>query len=110
MPRSALKAGSTCPPLAVKTALTTELSIEGNASLKVFSACSLGLSGRGGFGGGFSIVEVGFGGEAAVDSMAPRVAPVARPLSSTTRARPVVNKSGESVGVAPVVGGVLQDY
>jgi len=45
MPNKALKAGSTLPPLAVKTALMTLISMEGNASLSVFSACSRGLSG-----------------------------------------------------------------
>ena len=47
-PRSALKAGSTCPPLAVNTALTTAASMLGKASLSVFSACCRGLNGRGG--------------------------------------------------------------
>ncbi len=51
-PRSALKAGSTFPPLAFRTALTTAASIEGKASFRVISACCAGAKGRGGLGGG----------------------------------------------------------
>lgn len=61
MPRSASKAGSTLPPLAVRTAFTTATSIDGKASIRVFSACSRGLRGLGGFagGGGSSDPDVG---------------------------------------------------
>lgn len=58
IPRSALNAGSICPPLAVKTALTTTASMLGNASFRVFSACCCGLSGRGGLGGGMSSARI----------------------------------------------------
>jgi len=51
LPNSALKAGSTRPPLAVRTALTTAASMLGKASLNVASACCCGLRGRGGFAG-----------------------------------------------------------
>lgn len=53
-PRRALNARSTFQLLAVKTALTTPGSILGNASLRVFSDCSLGFRGRGGCGGAAS--------------------------------------------------------
>jgi hypothetical protein len=63
LPSSALKAGSTRPPLAVRTAFTTAASMLGKASFRVFSACCCGLRGRGGFGGGTSSSStVGFGG------------------------------------------------
>ena len=58
VPSKALNAGSTFPPLAIRTALTTAASIEGNASRKVFSACCCGFKGRGGFGGGVSSTSV----------------------------------------------------
>jgi hypothetical protein len=54
IPSRALNAGSTRPPLAIKTALTTAASMLGKASFKVFSACCCGLNGRGGLGGGIS--------------------------------------------------------
>lgn len=54
---SALKAGSTFPPLATSTALTTLVSMPGKASMSVFSACWCGLIGRGGFGGGISVAS-----------------------------------------------------
>lgn len=54
MPSRALNAGSTLPPLALSTALTTFVSMVGKASMSVFSACCIGLSGRGGFVGGIS--------------------------------------------------------
>lgn len=57
-PRSALNARSTFQLLAFKTALTTEASMLGKASLKVFSDCSLGLRGLGGFGGAAGGVSV----------------------------------------------------
>jgi len=63
MPSNALKAGSNWPLLAVKTALTIEVSIDGKASRRVSSACSRGLSGRGGFAGGASSFGGGFGPE-----------------------------------------------
>lgn len=50
----ALKAGSTLPWLATKTALTTLGSVSGKASIRVASVCAMGLMGRGGFGGGVS--------------------------------------------------------
>jgi hypothetical protein len=52
---SALKAGSTFPPLATRTALMTLLSMSGKASISVFCACCCGDMGRGGFGGGISV-------------------------------------------------------
>jgi hypothetical protein len=64
MPRSASKAGSTLPPLADRTAFTTERSIEGKASVRVFSACSLGLRGLAGFAGGGGSSDDGSAGEA----------------------------------------------
>ena len=57
IPRSALKAGSTLPPLARKTAFMTVASILGKASFSVFSACCVGLAGRGGLGGATSSAE-----------------------------------------------------
>jgi hypothetical protein len=53
----ALKAGSTFPPLATRTALTTFASMAGNASINVFSACCCVLMGRGGLGGGISVAS-----------------------------------------------------
>lgn len=50
-PSSAWKARSRLYPLAVKTAFTTDASMDGNASFSCSSACCRGLSGRGGFGG-----------------------------------------------------------
>ena len=61
LPSRALKAGSSCPPLARNTALTITASIEGNASFNVFSACCSGANGRGGLGGGASSPVRGFG-------------------------------------------------
>lgn len=54
---SALKAGSTLPPLATRTALITLLSMSGKASISVFCACCCGDMGRGGFGGGISVAS-----------------------------------------------------
>ena len=54
IPSKALKAGSTLPPLAIRTALTILTSILGNASIKVCSACACGLCGLGGFAGAVS--------------------------------------------------------
>lgn len=61
LPRRALKAGSTLPPLARSTALTTAASMDGNASFSVFSACCSGANGRGGFGGATSSPKPGCG-------------------------------------------------
>ena len=61
MPNKALKAGSTCPPLAASTALTTDASMLGKASFKVFSACTRALTGRGGLAGGVSSLGGGLG-------------------------------------------------
>lgn len=88
IPRRALKAGSTCPPLAARTALTTPGSTPGNASRRVVSACSRALTGRGGFAGGTSSFGGGLG-----------AAPVgvATPPSwslSKSRGRAVVGDSG----------------
>lgn len=44
----------------MRTAFTTAASMLGKASFNVFSACCCGLSGRGGFAGGFSVVLDGF--------------------------------------------------
>lgn len=63
-PSRALNAGSTLPPLAINTALTTLASMSGKASIKVFSAWTCGLEGRGGFAGGSSSsakLTLGFG-------------------------------------------------
>ena len=57
MLKRALKAGSTLPPLARSTAFTTAASIEGKASLRVFSANCWGDNGRGGLGGAISSPE-----------------------------------------------------
>ena len=54
---SALKAGSTLPPLATRTALTTLASTLGKASTSVFCACTWGSTGRGGFWGGISVAS-----------------------------------------------------
>ena len=59
IPSRALNAGSTLPPLARRTALTTAASMDGKASLRVFSACCSGFKGRGGFGGATSSPEPG---------------------------------------------------
>ena len=97
IPRRALKAGSTRPPLARNTALTTAASIEGKASLNVFSACCSGASGRGGLGGGtsspapdvgFPIGAPGFKGEEAVSVVS----------SSKSKAFAVVGDSGRGSG------------
>jgi hypothetical protein len=54
---NALKAGSTLPPLATRTALTTLGSTSGKASISVFCACTWGSTGRGGFWGGISVAS-----------------------------------------------------
>lgn len=56
-----MNAGSSLPPLATSTALTTLASKLGNASISVASASDVGFVGRGGCGGGLSSVFV-FGG------------------------------------------------
>jgi hypothetical protein len=71
MPRRASKAGSTLPPLAESTAFTTVASMEGNASFRVFSACSRGLRGLGGFTGGAGSSEVRFCAEPAGPVLVP---------------------------------------
>ena len=92
-----MNAGSTFPPLARSTALTTAASMDGKASFKVFSACCSGFNGRGGLGGPTSSpdpgarvveVEVGFGGDAGVSIGS----------SSKSRALAVVGDSGRSSG------------
>ena len=75
MPSRALKAGSTCPPLAESTAFTTVASMDGKASLRVASACSRGLIGRGGLGGGASSFGGGLGAETPLLSPAGFVSP-----------------------------------
>lgn len=57
-PNRALNARSTFQLLAFKTALTTASSTVGNASFSVFTDCSRGLKGRGGFGGAAGGVSV----------------------------------------------------
>lgn len=100
----ALKAGSTLPPLANNTALTTLMSMLGKASIKVASARAWGLMGRGGFGGGASsswklTLGLGLGeGDAAVSRTA--VAPVSCGSSSKSSGRAVV---GDSAPVAELV-------
>jgi len=116
MLNSALNAGSTLPPLATSTALTTLASMPGKASISVFSACCWGLIGRGGFGGGISVAssekrtpglgdfEGGGGGDVMCSVPAP--APVAGPSMSSSKSssRAVVGDSGGTVA-APVLGG-----
>ena len=65
LPKRALNAGSTLPPLARRTAFIIATSIEGKASLSIFSACCPGVKGRGGFGGATSslFVDERAGGE-----------------------------------------------
>ena len=93
MPSRALKAGSSRPPLARRTALTTATSIDGKASLRVFSACCSGASGRGGLGGATASCvsrgkseaeEAGFGGDVEVSAVS----------SSKSSALAVVGDSG----------------
>ena len=95
IPSRALKAGSTLPPLAVRTALTTLASMVGNASFRVFSACCRGLKGRGGLAGGASSLGGGLG---KVDgSVLERVVGVTVPVSwslSKSNGRAVVGLSG----------------
>jgi hypothetical protein len=99
---SALKAGSTLPPLATSTALTTLLSISGKASISVFCACCCGDMGRGGLGGGISVAsslkrtpglgDLGGGGDATVSWVAAVVG--ASLSSSKSSSRAVVGLSG----------------
>jgi hypothetical protein len=100
--RSALNAGSTFPPLARRTALTTFVSMSGKASISVFCAWTLGSAGRGGFCGGISSAcsenltpglgdfEVG-GGEAALSGAEDVGASLS---SSKSSSRAVVGLSG----------------
>lgn len=89
MPSSALKAGSTSPRLAVRTARMTPESMVGNASLNVSSACSRDDIGRGGFDGGASSLGGGLGRSA----LAVSTVPVSWSLSKS-RGRAVVGDSG----------------
>lgn len=95
MPNKALKAGSTLPPLAVRTARTTLASMVGKASLSVISACSRGLKGLGGFGGGASSsLGGGFGWDGCVcDGSVAFTVPVSWSLSKS-KGRAVVGDSG----------------
>ena len=97
-----MNAGSTFPPLARNTALTTAASIEGKASFKVLSACCSGANGRGGFGGATSspdpvceVVDalVDFGGDAGVS----------RGSSSKSNALAVVGDSGRSSNLCAMI-------
>ena len=95
-PKSAWKAGSNCPPLAVNTALTTTASMVGKASFSVFSACCRGSKGRGGCGGAISSIVLAGGG---ADAPAPVVGregfgDVERSSSSKSSSRAVVGDSG----------------
>lgn len=99
-----MKAGSTRPPLARNTALTTVASMEGKASLKVFSACCSGPNGRGGLGGGasspppdagFSTGTPDFEGEG----------PISVVSSSKSRAFAVVGDSGRASNLYQVLVG-----
>lgn len=96
LPKSALKAGSTFPPLARSTALTTAASIEGNASFSVFSACCSGDNGRGGFGGATSSPDTGRG--AWEEGVAFGDAGVSVGSSSKSNAFAVVGDSGGASG------------
>lgn len=84
------------PPLARSTALMTVPSMEGKASLRVFSACCSGANGRGGFGGGASSREIGFDGAVALESVFGEVADVSAASSSKSRALAVVGDSARS--------------
>lgn len=104
-----MKAGSTCPPLARKTALTTAASIEGKASFKVFSACCSGANGRGGLGGGassaapevgFSVATADFRGEDGVSAVS----------SSKSKAFAVVGDSGRASGFCCCLVGAYFDF
>jgi hypothetical protein len=86
-PSKAWKARSTSQLLAISTALTTDISIVGKASLRVLSACCRGLNGRGGFGG----AAVAFCWAVAVDT---EVIPDSWGSSSKSRGRAVVGDSG----------------
>lgn len=95
MPRRALNAGSTLPPLAVRTARTTAASMVGKASLNVFSACSRGLNDRGGFdGGAASSLGGGLGTVSVLDAfVGVDTTPVSWSLSKSN-GRAVVGDSG----------------
>jgi len=100
-PNRALKAGSTFPPLARRTALMTAASIEGKASLSVFCACCSGFKGRGGFGGATSSSEPGCGTEVVVLEDAlweDGDDGFSRGSSSKSNSRAVVGDSGGPVG------------
>ena len=100
-PSRALNAGSTLPPLARKTALTTAASMAGKASLRVISACCSGFMGRGGFGGGKSSPEPGCGTEVGVLEGTLRWEGddgISWGSSSKSNSRAVVGDSGGPVG------------
>lgn len=108
MPSRALNAGSTWPPLAVKTAFTTAASMVGNASFKVFSACCCGDSGLGGFGGAASsdgAVDCGIVLDAGVLSDGDDGAV----SSSKSRALAVVGDSGR-VSFCMIVSRLVVEY
>src|SRR5271154_2193210 len=93
MPRRALKAGSTDPPLAVRTALMIAASIDGKASFRVISACSWGGRGLGGFTGGTSTIVLGL--DVAGSSSSKLLwAPWSCASSSKSNGRAVVGDSG----------------
>jgi hypothetical protein len=69
VPRRALNAGSMFPLEAIKTASMTFSSTFGKASFRVTLFCSIGLTGRGGFGGAAVVVLAGMTGGAAVDGV-----------------------------------------
>lgn len=103
MPSRALNAGSTWPPLAARTALTTDASIEGKASFRVVSACSRGFIGRGGFGGGASSFGGGLGALAGFDGTDALVS-ASWSLSRKSRGLAVVGDSPPSEGLRGETG------
>lgn len=99
-----MKAGSTRPPLARKTALTTAASMEGKASFKVFSACCSGANGRGGLGGGTSSPALGFGFSVGIAEFMGD-ADVSAVSSSKSNAFAVVGDSGGASGFCCLLAG-----
>src|SRR5271156_3106801 len=93
IPRRALKAGSTAPPLAVRTALIIAASVDGKASFRVISACSRRGRGLGGFTGGTSAIVLGLD---TADSSPSKLlwAPWSCASSSKSNGRAVVGDSG----------------
>lgn len=103
-PRRALNARSTFQLLALRIALITPASIEGKASFSVFSDCSLGFSGRGGFGGaagGVSVAVCGFAAEVA------DATPVSWGSSSKSMGLAVVGDSARGLLGASAAEGLL---